>query len=694
MPPKLNQQERREAREERKEAKHKERGTNEREQRREAKHSEHHEKREGKQKAQERSEKPNIKNGLTKQGTIRALELLANPQIVAHVAAHPDQYHEIHTLLDQITRLWSQQQTSELPTHPELRLSNGITVETRLELAEWMVELPSYNEVFTRENQVREAYQDIIPVIDQIIAEQPSRIDQFPEQSLRDFQKDNRLYHIPRMFTISESTKIKTGVSQRAKALQLFLEDFYANQLQCRAVKENVIPKAIFQQILDRNAEENVGKYSNRIVGRWNFWYGPDILRGSDGEFYVCEDNIGYVGGLGDLICARESLLRGFPEFAPHIGGVDPSLFYDQLARYYRSLVKPGEIVVLLHYPRDMTADNEERRVLSIFRKRGIKSVVLPVGKHKKWKSIAELSVTSSGVIFTKHNPRKGGPPVKKNVGLVIVDAEPFDIDPRNFFVRRKAMLDEAASWAEALEEKIQKLSQANKPQKLAKIQRTYNELQALRLADPGRTSNQALAKYLRHHRKDEFKDLLKQGVRGLYQAYFSGKVQLVNGPGTDFLGDKLICMFTSNLIRLYLNEEPIIKEIPTMSFADKAGNLDKSLMNSVFSDPLSQQHMVIKRVDGRGGSAVWVGPKIPVSEFQATRALISAEPGAFIVQKYLNLSEVDGNLVDIRNLANVGAKEIIVSDTLWGRGISLEGNGKVNISDQGFEFAICTAKH
>ena len=44
----------------------------------------------------------------------------------------------------------------------------------------------------------------------------------------------------------------------------------------------------------------------------WNIWYGPDIIRGPSEEghdFYVVEDNLGYVGGFGDLPLARAALL-------------------------------------------------------------------------------------------------------------------------------------------------------------------------------------------------------------------------------------------------------------------------------------------------------------------------------------------------------------------------------------------------
>ena len=70
------------------------------------------------------------------------------------------------------------------------------------------------------------------------------------------------------------------------------------------------------------------------------------------------------------------------------------------------------------------------------------------------------------------------------------------------------------------------------------------------------------------------------------------------------------------------------------------------------------------------------------------------SEPNAFIVQKYLSLSQLDEQLVDLRVLSSVNMHEIVISETFWGRGVpAATSNGKVNISDQGFEFAICVSK-
>ena len=50
-------------------------------------------------------------------------------------------------------------------------------------------------------------------------------------------------------------------------------------------------------------------------------------------------------------------------------------------AEHYKSLLKGDEVAVLLHYPLKLTADNEEKRVIQIFRKRGI--IPVKIGQHQ-----------------------------------------------------------------------------------------------------------------------------------------------------------------------------------------------------------------------------------------------------------------------------------------------------------------------
>jgi len=199
---------------------------------------------------------------------------------------------------------------------------------------------------------------------------------------------------------------------------------------------------------------------------------------------------------------------------------------------------------------------------------------------------------------------------------------------------------------------------------------------------------------------KEEWEGLdIKMGMSslpGILDAYYAGQVKISNGPGYPMIEDKELGAHVGKLIQHYLGEEPILRTIPTLSFAS-----DPGLLHSVFDDPRTQGNVVVKRVDGRGGDAVWVGAKLPRAEFLAARPLVAGEPEAFIVQKYTALSQVDEQLVDLRGPAFItssgtifsGGPGVGVSPVMWGRGLASKGcNGKVNISDAGFEFAIAIA--
>ncbi|MEO9588605.1 MAG: circularly permuted type 2 ATP-grasp protein, partial [Marinobacter sp.] len=53
-------------------------------------------------------------------------------------------------------------------------------------------------------------------------------------------------------------------------------------------------------------------------------------------------------------------------------------------------------------------------------------------------------------------------------------------------------------------------------------------------------------------------------GVPGLYAAYRTGNVVLANAMGTGVADDKAIYPFVPEMIRFYLGEEPILKNVPT----------------------------------------------------------------------------------------------------------------------------------
>jgi uncharacterized circularly permuted ATP-grasp superfamily protein len=53
-------------------------------------------------------------------------------------------------------------------------------------------------------------------------------------------------------------------------------------------------------------------------------------------------------------------------------------------------------------------------------------------------------------------------------------------------------------------------------------------------------------------------------GVRGLMRAWKAGNVALANAPGAGVADDKVVYAYVPEMIRFYLNEEPILPNVPT----------------------------------------------------------------------------------------------------------------------------------
>jgi hypothetical protein len=185
-----------------------------------------------------------------------------------------------------------------------------------------------------------------------------------------------------------------------------------------------------------------------------------------------------------------------------------------------------------------------------------------------------------------------------------------------------------------------------------------------------------------------------KASVPGLVEAMLTGKVGTNYTPGVDFIGDKELHSYVEDLIRFYLDEEPIIRNPETYRMAKprKKGPpvLDRKLLDHLFAKKEYEKY-VFKVVDGRGGDGVYIGPKMTPQEAAKVKKLIIERPEAFIAQKYMPLSVFDGKIVDVRVVTQITPDKVMVSPVFWGRGTPIEGDGKVNLSQHGREFAIFT---
>ena len=106
-------------------------------------------------------------------------------------------------------------------------------------------------------------------------------------------------------------------------------------------------------------------------------------------------------------------------------------------------------------------------------------------------------------------------------------------------------------------------------------------------------------------------------GVRGLMRAWRAGNVALANAPGAGVADDKVIYTYVPAIIKYYLDQDPIIPNVPSWRCEDKAqreyvlANLDK---------------LVVKPANESGGYGMLVGPHASDGRAQQVRQPYQAQ--------------------------------------------------------------------
>jgi uncharacterized circularly permuted ATP-grasp superfamily protein len=119
-------------------------------------------------------------------------------------------------------------------------------------------------------------------------------------------------------------------------------------------------------------------------------------------------------------------------------------------------------------------------------------------------------------------------------------------------------------------------------------------------------------------------------GCAGLLGAYRSGHVTLANAIGTGVADDKSIYAYVPKMVKFYLDEEPILHNVPTYMCRDPK-ELSYVLANLA--------SLVVKEVHGAGGYGMLVGPAATKTQIEDFRAQLLANPGNYISQPTLSLS-------------------------------------------------------
>ncbi|HMG42325.1 MAG TPA: circularly permuted type 2 ATP-grasp protein [Acidimicrobiales bacterium] len=171
-------------------------------------------------------------------------------------------------------------------------------------------------------------------------------------------------------------------------------------------------------------------------------------------------------------------------------------------------------------------------------------------------------------------------------------------------------------------------------------------------------------------------------GVPGLLRSWQAGHVAIANAPGAGVADDKVVYAWVPDLIRYYLDEEPLLPNVPTYRccYADERDHVLANLRD-----------LVVKPADESGGYGLVIGNQASDEDLALVGAAIEASPRRWVAQPILSLSTVptlcDGKIedrhVDLRPFILTGRRSYVTRGGLT-RVALQEGSLVVNSSQGG----------
>jgi uncharacterized circularly permuted ATP-grasp superfamily protein len=113
---------------------------------------------------------------------------------------------------------------------------------------------------------------------------------------------------VPRIVSATEWNRIERGLKQRITALNLFINDLYHDQ---KILKDGILPAEI---VLSSKAYRKQCIGFNPPRGIWCHVTGTDLVRHSDGQIYVLEDNLRCPSGVSYVLENRAIMKSMFPQ--------------------------------------------------------------------------------------------------------------------------------------------------------------------------------------------------------------------------------------------------------------------------------------------------------------------------------------------------------------------------------------------
>jgi uncharacterized circularly permuted ATP-grasp superfamily protein len=119
-------------------------------------------------------------------------------------------------------------------------------------------------------------------------------------------------------------------------------------------------------------------------------------------------------------------------------------------------------------------------------------------------------------------------------------------------------------------------------------------------------------------------------GVPGLMNVFRDGNVSLVNSVGTGVADDKAVYTYVPDIIKYYLGEEPLLRNVKTYR-CEREDDFKFVLEN--------MERLVIKPVDESGGYGIFIGNRASKEEIASFKEVIKSQRRKYIAQPIMSLS-------------------------------------------------------
>ena len=141
---------------------------------------------------------------------------------------------------------------------------------------------------------------------------------------------------VPRLIDAAEWRVVEAGLEQRIRALNAFIDDVYNDQ---RVIADGVFPAELLERSVNYRPE---CRGVRPKFGVWAHICGSDLVRASDGRFYVLEDNLRVPSGVSYVLENRAVSKRAFADLFERYSIEPVDAYTDELQRLLLSLAPSG----------------------------------------------------------------------------------------------------------------------------------------------------------------------------------------------------------------------------------------------------------------------------------------------------------------------------------------------------------------